>query len=175
MFLPKEMSETFDDILMALGMIVENFNAVEQTFCEAIAFAIGEDVYTSPRIIKARRHIENLKGLLKSAFEPEVQKAGEIAAFNALMSRFDTLQESRNDVIHSQWIRIENPNQGSGLQVRIAKDGKKTSRNFYASELRKLANDIGDFGGDFWQFLLQISPSVQAAHEEMMIELFEVV
>jgi hypothetical protein len=43
-------------------MIVENFNAVEQTFCEAIAFAIGEHVDTSPRIIKARRQMESLKG-----------------------------------------------------------------------------------------------------------------
>jgi hypothetical protein len=43
------MSETFDDIRMALGVIVENFNAVEQTFCEAIAVATGEHVDTSPQ------------------------------------------------------------------------------------------------------------------------------
>jgi hypothetical protein len=111
--------------------------------------------------------------LLKSAFEPEARKAGEIAAFNALMSRFDTLQESRNDVIHSQWIRIEDPNQGSGLKIRIAKDGKKTSQKLFASELRELANEIGDFGMDLWEFLLRTSPSVQAAHEDLIAELFE--
>jgi hypothetical protein len=169
------MSETFKDIREALGVIVENYNEVEQYFCEAIAFATGEDVDASPRIIKARCNIEALKGLLKETLKPDVEKAGEVVAFDALMRRFDALQQSRNDVIHSRWIRIEDPNQGSGFKIRTAKDGKKVSRKLYASELRKLANDIQDFGGDFWKFVLNISPPAKAAHEALMKELLDAV
>lgn len=167
------MSENFDDIRKAFGAIVENYNAVEQYFCEAIAFVTGEDVDTSARIIKARRQIETLKGLLKESLKPDVQKVGKVVAFDALMGRFAALQQTRNDVIHSRWIRIEDPNQGSGLKIRILKDGTKTSRYFYGSELRKLANDIEDFGADFWNFLLDISPSAKAAHEALMKELLD--
>jgi hypothetical protein len=162
---------TFSDIREALGAIVMSYNAVEQYFCEAIAYSIREDADSSMRIVQARRNMGVLQKELSKALRVRVQELGRSVEFDALMKRFDELQNARNDCIHSQWILVEDRNHKPTIRIRIAKDGQKTLLDFDASELRKLANDIQDFGEDLWKFFLNISPAAEAAHEARVNEL----
>ncbi len=159
---------TFNDIREALGAIVTSYNVVEQNFCEAIAYSIEEDVDSSPLILKARRYIDRLKQELANAVKAIINQTNQIAEFDRLMKRFDDLQAARNDCLHSRWFPVEEVDQKPAIRIRIEKDGNITVRDIDADELRKLANDIEDFGREFSEFFREICPKAKADYYESM-------
>jgi hypothetical protein len=147
-----------DELLRALGSLVVNFSALEESLHDAIFIAAGgNDPVVS--VLTSRMSFSTLVrkfGAVCVTVKPPLDASGDIQKFCNVLN---AINEARNDLIHSAW--SSNGPAGMPRRHKMSADVKKGLRlnptDVPVSEIRDLIGKMEDADRKIWELVLSRS------------------